>query len=186
MMPLSNMLGFNPTMIMKNARLAWSGWLVAALLVMAGWAAQTDDVPPADEAAIDAVYERLIQAYAELDTTMVLDLYTDDAYYLMGRAQRILQGREELGRAYSVLAHAKAKSNRLAIEFRIVDRKIHEDLAYDVGYYKLITTRPDGQFREKASKFLTVLKKQDDGSWRFAADSYSEAMIPAFEKGKLE
>lgn len=170
---------------MQHARFAWSGWLVAALLVTVGWAAQTDDAPSVDEAAIDAVYERFSQAYAELDVQMVLDLYTDDAYYLIGTAQRILQGKEELALAFSLLERTKEKNGRLAIEFRIVDRQIIGDLAYDIGYYKLTTTRTDGESREKAAKFVTVLKKQADGSWRFQVDSYSEAMVPAFERGKL-
>jgi len=173
-------------MIMLNARFAWSGWLVAALLVMTGWATRTDTTPPPDDdAAIDAVYEHFSQAYAALDMQMVLDLYTDDAYHMIGTAQRILQGKEELALAYSLLERTKEKGGQLAIEFRIVDRKIEGDMAYDVGYYKLTTTRPDGESRDEASKFLTVLKKQADGSWRFVVDSQSQAMMPAFEKGKL-
>ena len=171
-------------MIMKNARLAWSGWLAAALLVMTGWAIRNDNTTAADEAAIDAVYERVSQAYAALDKEMILDAYTDDAYYLIDTAQRLLHGKEDLARAFTKLDRMKQKGGRFAIEFRIVNRNIQGDMAYDVGYYKLTQTRPTGQSQDLAAKFVTVLKRQADGSWRFQVDSYSQAMLPAFDKAE--
>ena len=168
-------------MTMKNARFAWSGWLVALLLVMAGWATRNEDRSSVDEAAIEAAYERLSEAYATMDVQMAVDQYTDDAYHLIGTAQRILQGKEELALAFSMLENMKKKGAQLAIEYRIVDRTIQGDLAYDVGYYKLTNTF-DGETRDAVSKFLTVLKKQADGSWRFQVDHHSSAMRPAFDK----
>ena len=156
------------------------------LLVVTGVASQNDDASAIDEAAIDATYERLTQAYKAMDVDMALDQYTDEAYYLIGNAQRILQGKEELGLAYSKLERMKKKGGQTSIEFRIIDRTIQGDLAYDLGYFKLTTARPDGEANSIAHKFVTVLKKQADGSWRIQVDSYSDAMLPAFDKAGSE
>ncbi len=164
---------------------------MALLLVVTGWVSTSEDLVPTNEtasteAAIEATYDRLVQAYETANVDLILDQYADDAYYLIGSAQRILQGKEELGLAYSHLQRAKEKGMQTTIAFRIVDRTIQNDLAYDIGYFKLTKTRADGESRHTAHKFTTVLKKQADGSWRFQVDSYSDAMLPAFDKVDAE
>ena len=157
--------------------------LVVLALVLAGCAAQADDpARGADQAAIDALYARFSQAYADLDPAAVVALYTDDAYYLPGDDGPIRHGKDALARSFRFLAQTREAGGRLHIAFRSVDRAIEGDLAYDVGYYRLASTRPDGAERVSVGKFTVVLKRQTDGTWRFHVDSFSDAPNDAFDQ----
>lgn len=169
---------------MRNARFAWRGRLALALLVLAGCAthaeapaSSTDD----DEAAINAVYARFSKAYDEGDGQAVSDLYTDDALYLSGGDGAIRRGRAAIEQTFSFLDRVKARGETISISFRFADRAIEGDLAYDVGYYRTVSTPADGEPRASVGKFVTVLKKQADGSWRFQVDGYSGAPVEAFD-----
>ena len=185
---------------MQTTRFALNGWLVAALLVLAGCAEPAEDTMPlaktaapadntvigtvalpTDEARIDAVYERFSQAYDEWDTQAMVDLYTDDTLYLSGDGA-IRRGRAAIEQSFSFLQRVKERGETVSISFRFVDRAIEGDLAYDVGYYQTISTPADGEPRTSVGKFVTVLKKQTDGSWRFQVDGYNSAPVEAFDK----
>ncbi len=140
---------------------------------------------PPDEARIDAVYERFSQAYDEWDTQAMVDLYTDDALYLSGDGA-IRRGRAAIEESFSFLQRVKDRGETVSISFRLIDRAIEGDLAYDVGYYQTISTPADGEPRTSVGKFITVLKKQTDGSWRFQVDGYNSAPVDAFEQAPSE
>ena len=68
---------------------------------------------------------------------------------------------------------------QMALSFNSVDRDIDGDLAYDIGYYTLIRTQDGGEISRSKGKFVVVLKRVPDGSWRIHADGYSD--VPADE-----
>jgi uncharacterized protein (TIGR02246 family) len=141
--------------------------------------AQSDD----DRAAIDAVYDRFSEAYAQHDPDMVADLYLDDARYLPGSGDTsILEGRDTIRRQFQFLGQARERGTDLDISFRFVDRGIDGDMAYDIGYYKLVATPAEGEPRTSVGKFVTVLRQDDDGQWRFVVDGFSGAPTEAFEE----
>ena len=159
-------------------------FLPILLLLLAGCATQAETPASStadDEAAIDAVYERFSQAYDEWDTQAMVNLYTDDALYLSGDGA-IRRGRAAIEQSFSFLQRVKERGDTISISFRSVDRAIDGDLAYDVGYYQTISTPADGEPRTSVGKFVTVLKKQADGSWRFQVDGYNSAPVEAFDK----
>ena len=141
--------------------------------------------PPTDEAAIDAVYERFSKAYDVWDAPATAELYTDDALYLSGDGA-IRRGRAAIEETFSFLQRVKERGETISISFRFVDRAIEGDLAYDVGYYKTISTPAGGEPRPSVGKFVTVLKKQADGSWRFQVDGYNGAPLEAFDQTPSE
>ena len=53
------------------------------------------------------------------------------------------------------------------------------DMAYTVGTYEMGLEGPDGQPVVIAGKYVTVWKKQDDGSWRVAVDMFNADGPPA-------
>jgi uncharacterized protein (TIGR02246 family) len=137
----------------------------------------------ADRAAIDAVYARFSEAYAQHDPNMVADLYLDDARYLPGSSDTpILEGRDTIRSQFQFLSGARERGTAFDISFRFVDRGIDGDLAYDIGYYKLVATPAEGEPRTSVGKFVTVLRQSDDGRWRFVVDGYSGAPTEAFEE----
>ena len=128
-------------------------------------------------AEIDAVYETFSQAYELLDDQMVQDLYESDAYYFYPQIP-IQRGYENfMGGFRDMFNRAREGNTTLKIEFRIVERQVLGDHAYDVGYYRL--NKSDGH--RSVGKFVTILRKQADGSWKFVLDTYSSAPLEAFD-----
>ncbi len=162
--------------------------LLLAFLILAGCTAQAQENPPtADEAALDAVYARFSEAYEKLDPQIVANLYTEDARYLSGGDGDMLRGRPAiLDNFASFFTRSKENGVALRIEFRIVDRALSDDLAYDVGYYRLVSKKSDGEERTSVGKFVTVAKRQADGAWQFHVDSYSGAPVEAFDRPDAE
>jgi uncharacterized protein (TIGR02246 family) len=151
-------------------------------LLLAGCATHAQPPTPSDDEAIDAVYKQFSKAYDQMDPEMVVALYTDDAYYLPGGDGAILHGPDALGQSFAFLAQTKENGGQLAISFRSVDRAIEGNMAYDVGYYRLTSQRPDGTEGVSVGKFTTVLLKGDDGHWRFQVDAFSNAPAEAFDE----
>lgn len=164
--------------------------LLFIAFLLTGCAAQTDTSTPYeadatvsaedDRAAIDAVYDRFTAAYDALDPEAVVALYTDDAYYLPS-GTAILKGKDSLRTQFAFLARTKEVGGDLDLSFRIIDRGIDGDLAYDIGYYRLASKQTDGTERVGVGKFITILKRQPDGTWLFQADGFSGAPPDAFE-----
>lgn len=151
------------------------------LLILLVGCVQAQPTTLSDSEAIDAVYARFSEAYDQMDPEAVVALYTDDAYYLPGGDSAILHGPDALRKSFAFLAQTKESGGQLAIAFRSVDRAIEGDLAYDVGYYRLTSQRPDGTEHVSVGKFTTVLVKGDDGQWHFQVDAFSNAPEAAFD-----
>ena len=156
-----------------------------ALILLAGCTAQANQDLSAEAQAINAVYERFSKAYDEWDTQAVVDLYMDDALYLSGDGV-IRRGRAAIEETFRFLQRVKERGETISISFRFVDRAIEGDLAYDVGYYQTVSTPSDGEPRTSVGKFVTVLKKQADGSWRFQVDGYNNAPVEVFDQPPSE
>lgn len=123
---------------------------------------------------IDDVYARFARAYDELDSAALGALYTADALYLPagGPMQR---GREEIEAGFRrFFDHVRAADARLTIAFEILDRRVADGLATDVGIYTLQQIGPDGEARPPdRGKFTVVASRDDDGAWRFHVDAFS-------------
>jgi ketosteroid isomerase-like protein len=50
------------------------------------------------------------------------------------------------------------------------------DVAYTYGTYDLSVTGPDGKPMTDKGKYVTVYKKQADGSWKAALDTFNSDM----------
>ena len=128
--------------------------------------------------ALDSVYYKFSEAYRLLDANMVQDLYQDDAYYIYPQIP-LQKGHEHFMNGFiDMFRIAIVDTISLSIRFRIIDRKLIGDHAYDVGYYKLV--RSNG--RQSVGKFVTILRQQSNGQWKFVLDSYSSAPLDAFDK----
>jgi len=109
---------------------------------------------------------------------MVQNLYQEDAYYIYPQIP-LQKGHQHFMNGFrDMFSRATLDTISLSINFRIVDRKLIEDHAYDVGYYKLV--RSNG--KKSVGKFVTILRKQSNGQWKFVLDSYSSAPLDAFDK----
>lgn len=152
---------------------------LALLLTVAPAATAQTTTKASTDRAFEAVYAKFSEAYRKSDPKMVADLYTKDAFYLQPGSM-IERGYDYVFNTFSFLNQYKARPNGgPAIGFRILDRNVSNDIAWDIGYYvmndngKAITSedQPDG-------KFIVLWKKGADGQWRIFADGYSEVRPP--------
>ena len=127
------------------------------------------------QSGIEQVYRHFSAAYATKDVSVIESIYEQSAIYL-SPGDSIGFGQQSFIPGFASMFHnAEVDSIDLAIEFQIVDRKLIEDRAVDVGYYRLTRTKDGQEPRFSVGKFITVLRKQTEGDWKFTHDGYSNA-----------
>lgn len=135
--------------------------------------------PEADIRVIESIYKRFSQAYTRLDPDRAASLYTEDALYLSPGGD-IRHGRNAIRETFeSFFQWAADGGFNLEIAFDSVDRGIEGDLAYDIGYYTLTRRSGEEVVAKDRGKFVVVLKRQPNDSWRFHVDAYNSAHIEA-------
>jgi uncharacterized protein (TIGR02246 family) len=145
--------------------------------VLAGQRHARDHRPPASTAAastdpgalrrtIDSLNANSAAALKRGDTTAFVANYAADAVVMMP-GQKAFRGRDALRSATAgMLATTPVKD----FTFNIDDLMVGGDLAVETGTY-VITVQPKrgGEVKE-AGKYLTVWKRQPDGSWKIVRD----------------
>jgi ketosteroid isomerase-like protein len=128
--------------------------------------------------AFDAIYSKFTEGYKRGDPSMVIGLYTPDAFYLQP-GKKIERGGDVLKNAFGFLSSYKDKPTGPAIGFEIVDRETSGDIGWDIGYYKFSGDgKPVTAETEPAGKFIVLWKRGADGQWRIFADGYSDVGPP--------
>jgi uncharacterized protein (TIGR02246 family) len=160
---------------------AWFPGLIAAMLMGAcrpspdesRRPAQADAAAPlaaADLAAIRATDSAFVTAAAAGDAAGVASIYLPDARVLPPNAPAV-QGRDAIQKLWGGLLDA------YQVKFDVSADEVEGrgDLAYARGHYTL-----DGTPKAKGvpplhdqGKFLEILRRQPDGTWRYAVDMYS-------------
>ena len=136
-----------------------------------------------DSTAIERVYKQFSLAYEKLDHKLVKALYEENAIYLDPGQPIQFKQSEFINSFADMFTQADQEGMTLAIEFRIMDRKfVNSDTAIDVGYFRLRRFLNGVSQHENIGKFITVLRKQKDDSWRFIADAYNHAPLDAWSK----
>ncbi len=122
---------------------------------------------------IDDIYRRFSEAYRKLDAEAVTNLYTDDALYLAPDSD-IERGREKISAIFSGFFNSvKTSGGSLTISFQILERRVSDDLGYDVGIYTLTQKVAKGEARIGRGKFVVVARRVKKGEWRFQIDTYN-------------
>jgi uncharacterized protein (TIGR02246 family) len=141
---------------------------VAAFLIVAG-CAQTVDTPvhdqAADLAAIDSVRAAYVAAFNVGDATALAANYASDG-------QSMDHGQTTASGSAGVDANMKAAFEQMSgtIEISPSKTEVSGDLAYDLGAYKTtMAPKAGGAPAIEVGRYLVVLKRQTDGSWKIAA-----------------
>ncbi|WP_372872823.1 DUF4440 domain-containing protein [Shewanella sp.] len=133
-----------------------------------------------DDIAINRTYQMSVEAFDKLSSSLIAEIYADNACYLPERHDTgIVRGREAIIALYDkFFAKIRKKNARIEVDFRVLDRNRSSDSVTDVGYY-LIRFHPAADtgepISEYAGKFVTVAKKQADGRWLLTLDSSNRA-----------
>lgn len=141
------------------------------------------DSTTAESAGVQAAYDRMTLAYELLDVDAAASAYAEEARYILPDPEReVVEGRESIREVFdSFFRAARMRQAEITIEFRFVSRNIYDDMAHDVGYYRVTGRRKGEIVSTSTGKFATVLSRSEDGMWRFMTDAYSPAPDSAFD-----
>ena len=127
---------------------------------------------------LDEIYGRFTAGYKKLDAASVANLYSETAAYL-APGENLDIGRQKVLETFTKFFDSVRKQNgRMEISFRIVQREVDQNLAYDVGIYTLTSFNEKGEARASKGKFMVVAKREKDGVWRFQVDGYNDLPKP--------
>jgi uncharacterized protein (TIGR02246 family) len=157
--------------------------LVACMGLFALAAACTTTVPDtrdADIKAVKGVEAAWVKDIATKDVDKFVSYYSDDASFLVPN-QPTINGKENIKAALKPML---ADPN-FALTFQSTRAGASKggDFVYTVGIYSLTLSRPsDKTAVTDRGKYLTVFKKQPDGSWKAVADMISSDMPAPAER----
>lgn len=127
----------------------------------------------ASHKGLDAVYRRFTEGYKKLDAASVANLYSETAAYLAPQSNIQIGRQKVLGIFTSFFDSVKQQNGRLEISFRVVQRQVEKNLAYDVGIYTLTSFNQKGESSKDSGKFVVVARREKGDIWRFQVDGYS-------------
>jgi uncharacterized protein (TIGR02246 family) len=135
--------------------------------------------PPPDVAAIRSTIEannaRATAAMKAADTATMFANYADDAVMMMSN-QKAWRGRAEWSAGMAGLMSVFTLKD---VAFRITDLMVEGDAAIETGEYSMtLQPKAGGKEMKDEGKYLTVWKKQADGSWKIIRD-ISNTSLPA-------
>ena len=131
----------------------------------------------ADRAAIEALWNEYARSAAEADVDAFLAIHDQDAYKMPQDQQMFQLWKIETQFRSQRLAKAEAYKTQMRVE--PTEIVIMGDYAYTMGtYYKTDTPKSGGTPIVTDGKFLTVLIKGEDGTWRILRDCYNSNVPP--------
>ena len=128
--------------------------------------AQADTAGAAQE--VEQAEQAMLAAFQAKDAARLTSHYTSDAVVALP-GEAALKGNEAIGRAN---ARDLADPNfKLTFANEKTEVASSGDLAYTIGTFNVTYTNPETkQPQDGAGNYITVFKKQADGSWKAAAD----------------
>ena len=146
--------------------------LLAALLISCAPGGQQEKPPAAgpspaaDLAGINKLRDDFAAAFNAGDAARVTDLYTADAIILPQNSPAVT-GKD------AILSYEQDFFGKFAANISIAaeETKIAGEWAFDRGTYKMqLTPKGGGKPAEDSGKYLVMLQRQADGSWKVARD----------------
>jgi len=126
----------------------------------------------AERAALLEADRGVFEAYSTSDTPLdtLFTFFTDDAIVLPPDAP-MARGKEESRAVFAALEAMPGYS--LTWSASMADVGGVADLGYTIGTYHMAFQDPGGNPVEIDGKFMTVWKKQPDGTWKIAVDMFN-------------
>lgn len=144
-------------------------------LVLLGAAAPAFAHP--EDAAIDAVYERLRNARAAADIEGMVAAFAPDGMLVDSRPGAPITGSELGARLAPQVERLRGEGGSIATEYRIERRQVSGDIALDAGYMRQTVNRPGHEPMTRYARFLVTMRRGADGQWQILGD----ASMPATE-----
>jgi uncharacterized protein (TIGR02246 family) len=139
-------------------------------------AAQPPDTRAADEAAIRAAVIDWSKAAQAKDANKATSFYADDAMQFDDKGP-LVKGKDNIRAGWEQMLAMPGPGLTFATTGVEVARS--GELAYEYGTYDFATRDKKGEITDEKGKYVTVWKKQADGSWKVAADIDNRDAAPA-------
>lgn len=151
--------------------------MLSFVVLLSGCMSSTPPEPDrsGDLSAISSVRDSFIAAFNANDAEMVANIYSDDAV-VMGGGQPTAQGRQ------AIVDSNKALFDQFAAKILVTPdfTDVSGDIAYDRGTFAMeLTPKAGGPAVTNEGRYLVVLQRQADGSWKVTNDMDNSAMAPA-------
>lgn len=130
-----------------------------------------------EDAAIDAVYERLRSARSAGSIEGMSAAFAPDAMLVDSRPGAPILGSELAARLAPQVERLRGENGSIATEYRIERRQVSGNIALDAGYMRQTVNRPGHEPMTRYARFLVTMRRGADGSWQIVGD----ASMPATE-----
>jgi ketosteroid isomerase-like protein len=150
--------------------------LVTLLVVIAivPFMSTSDTTAKANATTLRRVETEFMKAAAEKGSQGYMSYYAEDAAELPNGADAI-RGKENIAKTMGFLDQ---KDNQLTWTPDYADMAASGDLGYTYGTYEFHVKDKDGRPIVEHGKYMTVWKKQKDGSWKVAMDMGNSSPSP--------
>ena len=156
--------------MITNYRLSLALWIALSVVACIPPAAELTDE---DRAAITALGDRYLQALVDDDVTALASLFVEDGIRLVNN------GAVTRGRA-AIQAIGSFASDFISFRTDNITIGGQGDLAYSWMDYDLTLVALEGaEPSTNYGRFLTVMRKQPDGSWLFVAVLWNSRPPPS-------
>jgi uncharacterized protein (TIGR02246 family) len=154
----------------------WMTIVSAAMLTALAAGCKPADTHDADVQAIRAAETQWNQDYGARDLTKLMSHYADDAV-LIAPGMEPLAGKSNIQTLMQRMVADPSMS--LKFEATVVDVSKSGDLAYTQGTYTMAMTDPGTkQPMHDHGSYVTVFRKEADGSWKAVSDIATSAVTP--------
>jgi uncharacterized protein (TIGR02246 family) len=128
------------------------------------------DTRAESEAAIKAADIAASAAASARDVDKLAAFYTEDTSFMPPNAP-LMTGRENARKYFSEMM--KPADFSISWQPTKVEAARSGDVGYSIGTYHVMFTDPAGKMIMDDGKYSTVWKKQADGSWKLAVDTFN-------------
>jgi len=150
--------------------------VAASAMLMATGCNQARNTHDADVQAITELENQWNQAYAAKDTEKIVANYDDNAVLMVPGAAASV-GKDAIRTAIKQMISDPAMT--LKFQASKVDTSTSGDMGYTHGSYTLTLTDPESKrLINDHGSYVTVYRKEPDGSWKAVSDIASSAVPP--------
>ena len=116
--------------------------------------------------AIDKGNAQWIEAWDKADASLIASLFANDGV-LLSRNGKFFKGPEQIFQRQKTVMEGAGKGVKATVT--TVDLWLDGDLAYETGKYSY-KFQEKGQPVTEEGRYVTIWKRQSDGSWKIASD----------------
>lgn len=128
--------------------------------------AKTDPALTEVRKAIDKGNAQWVKAWDKADASLIASLFADDGV-LLGRKGKFFKGPKQIFDRQKTVMKSAGKGVNATVT--TVDLWLDGDTAYETGTYSY-KFQENGKPVNEEGRYVTIWKRQSDGSWKIASD----------------